>query len=117
MKISRSSTEMVKATKTALGYLPKHIRKTMTHDNGKEIIKHTEITDAIGIKVYCARPYCSTDRALNERMNRELRRFFPKGTNFDTVTQDEVDAAVTFLNNLPRKTLGYSTPHEVFTEA
>jgi len=113
---SQTADEMVRASKNALGNLPEDMRKTMTHDNGKEICKHEEITKALKIDIYCARPYKSCDRGLNEWMNRELRRFFPKGTDFSQVTQKEIDSAVDWLNNCPRRSLNYRTPKEVFEE-
>ena len=112
----RTADEMVRATEDALGPIPEKLRLTMTHDNGKEIAKHEQITEALNMPVYCARPYRSCDRGLNEFMNRELRRFFPKGTDFSKVTQREIDVAVEWLNNCPRRTLGYRTPNEAFEE-
>ena len=112
----RSADEMVRATHDALDDIPEAFRHTMTHDNGKEISKHEQITDEMNMAVYCARPYKSCDRGLNEFMNRELRRFFPKGTDFFFATQAMVDAAVKWLNNCPRRSLKYRTPKEVFQE-
>jgi IS30 family transposase len=114
--VDRSAEEMVRATDDALGNIPAALRLTMTHDNGKEISKHEEITEHLNMAVYCARPYKSCDRGLNEFMNRELRRFFPKGTDFSTKTQADVDAAVKWLNNCPRRSLNYRTPKEMFRE-
>lgn len=114
--INCSADEMVRASHCALGNIPPALRHTMTHDNGREISKHEQIADGLSIEVYCARPYRSCDRGLNEFMNRELRRFFPKGTDFSTVTQMQVDSAVDWLNNCPRRTLNYRTPKEVFEE-
>lgn len=113
---SQSAPEMVRATKKCLGAIPKHLRLTMTHDNGKEIAQHEQITEDLGIDVYCARPYRSSDRGLNEFMNRELRRFFPKGTDFSTVKPKELASAVDWLNNLPRRSLNFQTPNEVFMQ-
>lgn len=113
---AQSADEMVRASKDVFWDLPGEMRKTMTHDNGREICKHEEITAALNIDVYCARPYKSCDRGLNEWMNRELRRFFPKGTDFSKVSQEEIDYAVNWLNNCPRKSLNYRTPKEVFEE-
>lgn len=113
---SQSADEMVRASRIVLGNLPANMRKTMTHDNGKEICKHEDITAELKIDIYCARPYKSCDRGLNEWMNRELRRFFPKGTDFAQVSQKEIDYAVNWLNNCPRKSLNYRTPKEVFEE-
>lgn len=113
---SQSADEMVRASITVFECLPEDMKKTMTHDNGKEICNHEQITKELGIDIYCARPYKSCDRGLNEWMNRELRRFFPKGTDFSKVTQEEIDYAVNWLNNCPRKSLNYRTPKEVFEE-
>lgn len=112
----QSADEMLRATKEALMDLPAALRQTMTHDNGKEICKHREIAEALEIDVYCARPYHSWERGLNEWCNRELRRFFPKGTDFSKVTQREIDFAVDWLNNCPRRSLGYRTPKESLEE-
>lgn len=113
---NQSAEEMVRASSAALGKFPAAMRKTMTHDNGKEITKHEQITEQLKMLVYCARPYRSCDRGLNEWYNRELRRFFPKGTDFSQKTQADIDAAVTWLNNCPRRSLNYRTPKEVFQE-
>jgi transposase, IS30 family len=112
----QSADEFVRASHTALGDIPASLRRTMTHDNGKEIAKHEQISSELKIDVYCARPYRSCDRGLNEFMNRELRRFFPKGTDFSEVTQSEIDYAVTWLNNCERRRLNYRTPQEVYEE-
>jgi IS30 family transposase len=112
----KSADEMVRASRDALGKMPADMRRTMTHDNGREIAKHEIIAEQLQITVYCARPYCSWDRPLNEWYNRELRRFFPKGTDFSHKTQADIDAAVDWLNNCPRRSLNYRTPKEVFRE-
>lgn len=112
----RSADEMVRATSDALRDIPEPFRLTMTHDNGREISKHEQITANLNMTVYCARIYKSYDRGLNEFMNRELRRFFPKGTDFSEKTQADIDAAVEWLNNCPRRSLHYRTPKEMFQE-
>ena len=112
----QSAEEMVRASTDALGKIPAALRLTMTHDNGKEIAKHETITEQLQMTVYCARPYRSCDRGLNEWYNRELRRFFPKGTDFSEKTQADIDAAVEWLNNCPRRSLKYRTPKEAFQE-
>ena len=62
----------------------------------------------------CALLCCSWERGLNENTNGLLRQFFPKGTMFNTVTEDEVQPAVTALNHRPRKVLGFKSPYEIF---
>lgn len=112
----KSADEMVRASSVALGGFPQEMRRTMTHDNGREIAKHEKITENLQIDIYCARPYTSNDRPLNEWYNREFRRFFPKGTDFSQKTQADIDVAVEWLNNCPRRSLNYRTPKEALRE-
>ena len=112
--VNQSADEMVRAATEVFAPLPEEHRLTMTHDNGLEIRKHEEITKKVGILVYCAEPYRSWQRGLNEHTNGLLRRFFPKGTNFGLVSSEELAAAVEKINNLPRRSLRYLTPKEVF---
>lgn len=72
------------------------------------------LEEKTGMEVYRATPYHSWERGTNENWNGLLRQFFPKGTNFATITPYEVKQAVKLLNNRPRKRLGYMTPREVF---
>lgn len=97
----------------ALSVIPEALRLTMTHDNGKEICGHEHITETLKITVYCARPFHSWERGLNENTNGLLRDFFPKGTNFGEVTQEELAHAVELINNRPRRSLNFRTPKEV----
>ena len=87
---------------------------TLTFDNGKEFAQHAFMAKCLQAKVYFAHPYCSWERGLNENMNGLIRQFFPKGTDFTQVSDDEVNDVVYKLNHRPRKCLQYRTPHEVF---
>ena len=49
-------------------------------------------------------------------MNRLIRRFFPKGTNFDEVTKAQVEEAERWMNNYSRKLLGWNSASELFSE-
>ena len=76
--------------------------------------KHEQLAVTLGVQCYFANPYHSWERGLNEHTNGLIRQFFPKGTIFRIVKQDEVDTVVELINHRPRKSLGYRTPHEVF---
>lgn len=86
---------------------------TMTSDNGTEFANHKEISANIACGFYFARPYRSCDRGLNEHMNGQIRRYLPKGTNFDTISIETIEQIENALNNRPRKSLNYRTPNEV----
>ena len=95
--------------------IPKKKRLTFTYDNGTELGKADEMLERrIGMTVYRAYPYHSWERGSNENWNGLIRDFFPKGTDFATITNEEVKRVERNLNHRPRKRLNYLTPHEVF---
>lgn len=90
---------------------------TMTSDNGKEFANHLNISKALEIKYYFARPYHSWERGANENLNGLLRQYFPKGTDFNLITDEQVKIVEEKLNNRPRKRFGYLTPNQVYLSA
>jgi IS30 family transposase len=89
---------------------------TITSDNGTEFANHKEIANNIACKFFFARPYKSCDRGLNENTNGLIRKYLPKGTNFDLVSIDTIKQIENDLNNRPRKTLKYKTPNEIINK-
>lgn len=102
--------EAVKAAKKIFTSLPERARRTTTLDNGKEHIRHTEF----GIQAYFADAYASWQRGGNENCNLWIRYYFPKRTDFSTITDEELQDVEWELNNRPRKRLNFKTPQEVF---
>ena len=100
-----------------LKHFPDHLRRTLSQDNGSENAAHAEVEAALGIDVFFCHPYAAWERGSVENANRALRRFFPKGSSFEPVSQQDVDAAGALLNHRPMKCLGFRTPHEVFSQA
>ena len=109
----KSSQETRDAVIKRLGSLPEGARRSLTVDNGTENARHEEITEAIGIQCYFADPYASWQRGANEQVNGMVRRYFPKGTDFSKITDEQVAWVESRINNRPRKCLGYKTPAEV----
>lgn len=91
-----------------------HKIETITYDNGKEFAAHADIAAMLGAKMYFAKPYHSWERGLNEHTNGLVRQYFPKGSDFSTLTQADVQRVEDKLNSRPRRSLGYKTPREVF---
>jgi IS30 family transposase len=115
-KVERATAEQTAAAITKrLGAVAEQVA-TITFDNGKEFAYHKQIAEALGCEVYFARPYHSWERGTNENMNGLIRQYFPKGTDFDQVTDEEIAAVERKLNMRPRKRLGYRAPIEVFCE-
>jgi IS30 family transposase len=88
-------------------------KKTMTYDNGIEMARHEKITQNTGIKIYFAHPYSSWERGTNENTNGLIRRYLPKGTNFNEIHINQLQIIQEKLNNRPRKIIGYKTPKEM----
>ena len=90
--------------------------KTLTSDNGSEFAMHEKIAEITGAKFYFANPYHSWERGLNEHTNGLIRRFYPKGTDFNNVTDDDIEQLEHILNTRGRASLGYKAPNDLFLE-
>ncbi len=112
---SCSTEEATKALIRLLKPLGPDWVKSLTCDNGSEFWGYDEITKELGIPVYFCHPYTSSERGGVENRNGMLRRFFPKKTDFNHVTNEEIEEVRQKLLNRPMECLGYFTPLEVFT--
>ena len=90
--------------------LPIH---TMTGDNGTEFSEHKKISEGLGIDFYFTHPYSSWEKGTNENTNGLIRQYFPKGTDFNTISDEAIMAVENDLNNRPRKCLNYKKPVEI----
>ena len=109
----RQDNAFNKATIQAFSAIPDKLKKSFTVDNGKEFAAHQELAEATGMKVYFCEPYSPWQRGTNENTNGLLRQFFPKGTSFADISDDDLQLIVDMINNRPRKRLNYLTPFEV----
>lgn len=87
---------------------------TLTEDNGKAHADHLKLEQALGLRVYFARPYAPWQRGTHENTNGLLRQYFPKHRRLDQVDPAEFERAKDRLNHRPRKVLDWKTPFEVF---
>ena len=104
------------ALTASMAELPQQLRKTLTWDRGKELSAHAQFAMDTGTQVFFADPHSPWQRPSNENTNGLLRQYLPKSTDLSIVTRAELTAIQDSLNGRPRKTLGYLTPSEKFTE-
>ncbi len=109
-KLERKTALLTQQAVSRLTSLP---HKTLTVDNGTENTNHEHITRSLGIKVYFCHPYHSWEKGTNENTNGLVRRYLPRGTSLQNVTQEDIDDIAWELNNRPRKVLNFSTPQEI----
>ena len=88
----------------------------MVTNNSTEFANHKQIAEALGIDFYFTRPYASWEKGANENTNGLLRQYFPKGTDFNEVSDNAIQTVETELNNRPRKCLNYKRPIEILSQ-
>ena len=92
--------------------LPQALRRSLTWDQGPEMRDWKQIHLDAGINVFFCDPHAPWQRGTNENTNGLLRQYWPKGTDFSTVTEAELDAVADELNDRPRKRLDFANPTE-----
>jgi len=86
--------------------------KSITVDNGKEFQDYYGMSRYT--KIYYCHPRNPQERGSNENANRLIRRFYPKGTNFDKVNNSEIAEVEDWINNYSRQIFGWHTSNEMF---
>ena len=90
--------------------------KTITSDNGSEFSGlHAALQETVD--VYFTHPYSSWERGTSENQHKLIRRFIPKGKPISDVSEEQCLRIQQWMNNYPRKILGYQTPYECFVKA
>ena len=92
--------------------LPEAMRRSLTWDQGPEMRDWKQVRLDAEIEVYFCDPHAPWQRGSNENTNGLLRQYFPKGTDFASVNEADLDAVADELNDRPRKRLGYHKPIE-----
>jgi IS30 family transposase len=104
---------IIKMLSPFAGYL-----HTLTFDNGREFVRHEKVSKALGIKIYFAKPYHSSERGANENPNALYSQYIPKGTDFSTLDKDTLPLSGILINTRPRKRLNFFSPiqeiHRIF---
>ena len=109
---SKEAEEVTREIITRFETLPQAVRLSLTLDNGKEFARHEDIALNTHMDVFFARPYHSWERGTNENMNGLIRRLYPKKSSFAGIGEAELKRIDRFLNDRPRKCLGWMTPRE-----
>jgi IS30 family transposase len=108
--------QVAEAMTAAMAGLPDALRRTLTWDQGKEMMNHARIAAATGLDIYFCDPHSPWQRGSNENTNGLLRQYFPKGTSLAGHAREYLDKVAAELNSRPRKTLGWKTPAETLDE-
>ena len=110
--LPRATADVVQRETTQM--LRRYPVHTITDDNGSEFALHQLIERNINAPVYFARPGHPEERRTCENTIGLIREFFPKRTDFATLSNRQVSDALWLLNHRPRKCLSWQTPCRVF---
>lgn len=113
---TRDSKTVTKVLAEMISTLPAALKNTITWDQGTEMADHAQFTIITGCPVFFCDPHSPWQRGTNENTNGLIRDFYPKGTNFNTITDSDLANTQRLLNIRPRKTLHYATPAETLDE-
>jgi len=117
VKVAGKNTETVVSALIKHAHkLPQELYKSLTWDRGKEMAAHKQFTLATDIQVYFCDPQSPWQRGSNENTNGLLRQYIPKGIDVSELSQAKLNAIARQLNERPRKTLGFQTPAEMFSQ-
>ena len=116
MLVLRPADAVEAAISSRMSQLPLILRKTLTWDQGHEMINHASIAAATDLDIYFCDPASPWQRGSNENFNKLSRQYFPKGTDLSVYQPDYLDHVERKLNNRPRKTLNWKTPAEALDE-
>lgn len=110
----KSASKTRAAINRRLTLFPKGLRRTITYDNGSENIEHLQVNNLLGTRSFFCLPFHSWEKGTVENTNGLVRRFYPKKTDFATITPANVRRVERALNSRPRKCLRFKTPEQVF---
>ncbi|WP_415544890.1 IS30 family transposase, partial [Dermacoccus barathri] len=92
------STTVSDALVTMIGALPMSLRKSLTWDRGSEMRHHARFSIATDCGVYFCDPHSPWQRGSNENTNGLIRDFYPKGTDFRDIPDDDIARTAHLLN-------------------
>ena len=90
--------------------------KSITSDNGLEFKALGLFGYQTGIDIYKCNPYASHERGTNENTNGLIRRMYPKKTDFNKVSNIDLEILMDNINNMPRKIFNFKSSYEIYAE-
>lgn len=112
----RDSATVTDVLAQMIAALPSRLVSTITWDQGTEMAAHAAFTVKTGCPIFFCDPHSPWQRGSNENTNGLIRDFYPKGTDFNTISDDELAETERLLNIRPRAIHGFHSPHAKMTE-
>ncbi len=110
----RTTADVRAALGGAFAAVPRHLRCSLTWDQGIEMTDWRGIEAATEMDVFFCHPHSPWERPSNEHTNRQLRYWLPKGTDLSVHGPAQLDRIAGVLNTLPRRLLAWKTPQYIY---
>ena len=94
------------------GRVAPSLRKSVTFDNDTAFARHGLLRSMRNMTTWFCDAYASWQKGGIENANGRLRRYLPRDTDLDRVSDEEIQDIVLNANLTPRKCLGYRTPFQ-----
>lgn len=109
LPLGHDASEVLFTLSELFDQIPSELRRTLTWDQGREMARHQEMSDIVGIDIYFCDPHSPWQRPSNENFNGTVRRWLPKGTDLSMHTQADLDVIANRINTMPRASLGWDS--------
>ena len=110
----KTAGETVSAIMALFKRLSPEMRRSATFDNGAEFSQHVLLRGALSATTYFCDAYASWQKGGIENANGRIRRWLPRQTDLDEVTDEDIQEIALNMNTTPRKCLCFSSPLEAF---
>ncbi len=101
---NRKAITVNNALRSIINKIGAHNIHSITSDNGVEFFSYSKVIEvSYNLNWYYCDPYCSSQRGQNERLNRDLRSYYPKGSSIIKVDKHKFEDFINKINNKPRK--------------
>jgi len=113
---NRKAVPTARTIARQLGKLPLGMRQTISFDNGNEFAEHYRLHNILGVQTFFCDPHSPWQKGGVENSIGRLRRWLPRKTDLNLLTDADLRQYVQRLNNTPRKCLDFKTPAEAFSK-
>ena len=112
--MGKTAAETVSTMMAVFGRLSGPMRGSVTFDNDTAFARHTMLKGMLSATTYFCDAYASWQKGGVENANGRIRRWIPRKTDLDEMTDEDIQEIAMTLNLTPRKCLGYRSPLEAF---
>jgi IS30 family transposase len=114
--IGKTAAETISVMLAVIDRIAPTLRKSITFDNDTAFAQHGLLRTMRAMTTWFCDAYASWQKGGVENANGRLRRYLPRHTDIDKVSDEEIPDIVLTTNLTPRKCLGFKTPFQAIVK-